>query len=107
MTISAQIPDRSHPQPPAAEHATHGINAKHPFVVDSFSLLDHRTRESTLSPEHAPPGRYLALEHEDGTCLIALERPITHVGLGLIADIRLEDSHVSRRHAILAVRGDH
>jgi pSer/pThr/pTyr-binding forkhead associated (FHA) protein len=35
-----------------------------------------------------------------------LDRPITHIGRGLIADVRLEDSHVSRRHAILAVRGD-
>jgi hypothetical protein len=106
MTISAQLPDRDHLNPSIAERPTHGINAKHPFVVDSFSLLDHRTRDRSILAADAPPGRYLSLEHDGDTRLIALERPITHIGRGLIADVRLEDSHVSRRHAILALRGD-
>lgn len=80
--------------------------AKHPFVVDPYTLLDHRTRERLIPSEGAPAGRYLGVEREGGTLLIALERPITHIGRGLIADVRLEDSHVSRRHAILALRGD-
>ena len=66
----------------------------------------HRTRERLISASGAPPGRYLALEHEGETKLIVLERPITHIGRGLIADVRLDDAHVSRRHAILALRGD-
>jgi pSer/pThr/pTyr-binding forkhead associated (FHA) protein len=77
-----------------------------PFVVDPYHLLDHRTREALISHVGAPAGRYLSLEHNGETTLIALERPITHVGRGLVADVRLEDSQVSRRHAILAVRGD-
>jgi hypothetical protein len=77
-----------------------------PFVVDPYHLLDHRTRERLISAAGAPPGRYLSLKHDDETKLIALERPITHIGRGLVADVRLEDSQVSRRHAILAVRGD-
>jgi pSer/pThr/pTyr-binding forkhead associated (FHA) protein len=82
------------------------LSARHPFVVDSFALLDHRTRESAIPAQDAPPGRYLAFEHGDQTMLIPLSRPITHIGRGLIADVRLEDSHVSRRHAILALRGE-
>ena len=82
------------------------MSSKHPFVVDSFALLDHRTRERAIPAAGAPPGRYLSFEHGAVTKLIALERPITHIGRGLIADVRLEDSHVSRRHAILAVRGE-
>jgi hypothetical protein len=106
MTISAQVPDRDHLNSSLAERPTHGLSARHPFVVDSFALLDHRTRERAIPAEQAPPGRYLAFEHGDVTRLIALERPITHIGRGLIADVRLEDSHVSRRHAILALRGE-
>jgi hypothetical protein len=77
-----------------------------PFVVDPYTLLDNRTRERLIPQAGAPAGRYLSLEHDGETMLIALERPITHIGRGLVADVRLEDSHVSRRHAILAVRGD-
>ncbi len=38
--------------------------------------------------------------------MIALDRPVTHIGRGLGADLRLDDVHVSRRHAIVAQRGD-
>jgi hypothetical protein len=106
MTISAQVPDRDQINPSLAERPTHGLSSEHPFVVDSFALLDHRTRERAIPAVGAPPGRYLSFEQGAVTMLIALERPITHIGRGLIADVRLEDSHVSRRHAILAVRGE-
>jgi FHA domain-containing protein len=106
MTISAQVPDRDQLNPSLAERPTHGLSSKHPFVVDSFALLDHRTRELTIPAVGAPPGRYLSFEHGKATLMIMLERPITHIGRGLIADVRLEDSHVSRRHAILALRGE-
>jgi hypothetical protein len=105
MTISAQVPDRDQINPSLAERPTHGLSSKHPFVVDCFALLDHRTRERAIPAVGAPPGRYLSFEHGAITRLIALERPITHIGRGLVADVRLEDSHVSRRHAIVAVRG--
>lgn len=106
MTISAQVPDRDQIDPSLAERPTHGLSSKHPFVVDSFALLDHRTRERAIPAAGAPPGRYLSFEHGAVTRLIALERPITHIGRGLVADVRLEDAHISRRHAILALRGD-
>jgi hypothetical protein len=106
MTISAQVPDRDQINPSLAERPTHGLSSRHPFVVDSFALLDHRTREHAIPAVGAPPGRYLSFEHDAATMLIALERPITHIGRGLIADVRLEDSHVSRRHAIVAIRGE-
>jgi hypothetical protein len=89
-----------------AERDTRQLSSPHPAAVDAYGLLDHRTRESTVVPEVAPPGRYLAVEDDDRTRLISLTRPITHIGRGLIADVRLEDTHVSRRHAIIAIRGD-
>jgi FHA domain len=106
MTIHAQLPDRAHTPPSLHDRPTHGLEAKHPFTVDTFALLDHRTSERLIPETDAPAGRYLSVEQDGGNRLLALERPITHIGRGLIADVRLEDSHVSRRHAILALRGD-
>jgi Inner membrane component of T3SS, cytoplasmic domain len=104
MTIQAQRPDRSAGDPPVAERPTVGFRARHRFATNSFSLLDHRTRGRSLPAHLAPPGRYLSVEDGEEIRLIPLDRPITHVGRGLSADVRVEDSHVSRRHAILARR---
>lgn len=106
MTISAQIPDRPQAHSGVAERATHRIANLDESVVDCFALLDHHTRERAVPRDSARPGRYLSVEHGDETLLIALERPITHIGRGLVADVRLEDPLVSRRHAIIALRGD-
>jgi hypothetical protein len=128
MTIQAQLPQTSAPAPeparrrpasPAAQPAaprregahradrpTLGIDAQHPFGVDAYTLLDHRTRSRCVTRDLAPPGRYLEVEHDQRAYLIPLDRPITHIGRGLHADLRLEDPHVSRRHAIIAQRGD-
>jgi pSer/pThr/pTyr-binding forkhead associated (FHA) protein len=89
-----------------AERDTRQLSSPHPGPVDAFDLLDHRTRESALLQDAAPSGRYLAIDDGDCRRLISLTRPITHIGRGLIADVRLEDPHVSRRHAIIAIRGD-
>ena len=105
MITTAHPTERS-ATPDQAERETHGISAGHPFVVDAYSLLDHRTREATLPVQGAPAGRYLAVEDGTGHRLLPLRRPITHLGRGLVADIRLEDPHVSRRHAIIALRGE-
>jgi hypothetical protein len=89
-----------------AERETHGMSPGQPLVVDALSLLDHRTREQMIPEQDAPAGRYLSIEGGDGNQLLPLTRPITHIGRGLVADVRFEDTHVSRRHAIVAVRGN-
>lgn len=106
MTTRAPLPDRRPAHPYPSDRPTAGLQARHPFVVDSFSLLDHRTRARSVSEPLAPPGRYLGVEDGDEVRLIPLEQSITHIGRGLSADVRIEDSHVSRRHAIVAHRGD-
>lgn len=68
--------------------------------------LDHRTLQRSIPATGAPAGRYLSVELLGEIRLVALERSITHIGRGLISDVRIEDPHVSRRHAIVAVRGD-
>jgi FHA domain len=107
MTIQAQLSES--PTTPArdrAERPTLALKAHRPEVLDALSRLDHRTRNRTVSQSVAPPGRYLAVEHGGSEHLIPLSRPITHIGRGLAADIRIEDPRISRRHAILAQRGD-
>jgi pSer/pThr/pTyr-binding forkhead associated (FHA) protein len=88
-----------------AEHETTAMSADQALVVDALPLLDHRTREQMIPRQEAGPGRYLSIEDGDSVHLLPLTRPITHIGRGLVADVRFEDSHVSRRHAIVAVRG--
>src|ERR1700753_27556 len=105
MTIQAQLPDRAFHES-GHDHQTDGLDSTLPSVVDPFDLLDHRTRERLMPEAGAPAGRYLSLEHEGEIRLIALDRPIIHIGRALVADARLEDSQLSRRHAILALRGD-
>jgi pSer/pThr/pTyr-binding forkhead associated (FHA) protein len=82
------------------------MEARHRFVVDCFSLLDHRTQARAVPHPLAGPGRYLSVEDGDELQLITLDRPIIHIGRGLAADVRIEDSHVSRRHAIIAHRSE-
>jgi hypothetical protein len=105
MTIQAQLP-HSPARPSRGDHATHGMPAGTPLTTDGFARLDHRMRSRTVALGDAPPGRYLSIEDGEGVRLIPLDRPITHIGRGLSSDVRLEDRRVSRRHAIIAQRGD-
>ncbi|MGO9885887.1 MAG: FHA domain-containing protein [Solirubrobacteraceae bacterium] len=106
MTIQAQRPHGLSPSPHHAERPTLGLDAKHPSYANAFAMLDHRTRARCMPRELAPPGRYLEVEDGGTVHLLPLDRPLIHIGRGLISDVRLEDLHVSRRHAIVAQRGD-
>lgn len=72
---------------------------------DSFSLLDYRTRRRALTPRLAPRGHYLSLSDGEQAWLLALEDKVTHIGRGLACEVRIEDKHVSRRHAIVVRHG--
>lgn len=72
---------------------------------DSFSLLDYRTRRRALTPRLAPRGHYLSLSDGEQAWLVALEEKVTHIGRGLSCEVRVEDQHVSRRHAIVVRHG--
>jgi hypothetical protein len=106
MTIQAQL--SRNPQPPSesAERRTLGLDARVAPTSTAFELLDHGTLGRAMARALAPPGRYLVVEAEGKELLIQLDRPIVHIGRGLSADIRIEDARVSRRHAIIAQRGD-
>jgi FHA domain len=53
-----------------------------------------------------PAGRHLAIEDGDGMLLVAVDRPVLHIGRSTSADILLDDATVSRRHAVIAREGD-
>ena len=69
-------------------------------------VLGHGARRESLAFVRPAPGRYLAIEDGELTRLVALHQPVTHLGRGFSADLRLEDQSVSRRHAVIVDAGD-
>jgi pSer/pThr/pTyr-binding forkhead associated (FHA) protein len=75
---------------------------------DALTRLDYRLRRHTVSRGRALPGDYISLENGDGEPeLVALKGKVIHVGRASSADLRFEDAHVSRRHAIIVRYGRH
>ena len=65
--------------------------------------LGVRERARAVGPFPKPvPGRHLAIDDRDEVLLVALDRPVLHVGRSPSADIVLDDATVSRRHAVIA-----
>jgi hypothetical protein len=71
---------------------------------DPTACLAERVRHQALPAAPAGPGRYIEIQGPERALLIALEEQVLHIGRGLSADLRLDDSSVSRRHAILVPR---
>ena len=76
-------------------------------IVDSLTLLDHRTRHRVISRHLAPFGHYLAFAQDGEEWLLAIEAKVTHIGRGLTSHVRIEEQRVSRSHAILVRHGHH
>jgi pSer/pThr/pTyr-binding forkhead associated (FHA) protein len=64
-----------------------------------------RRRAAVTAPRLAP-GRYLAIEDADEVVVIEIAQDALHLGRSTTADVMLEHLSVSRRHAIVARRGD-
>jgi len=61
--------------------------------------------ELDLLAEDDSPGRYLLVRAGSERERVALTGEVIHLGRGLTADVRLDDHLVSRRHAIILLRG--
>jgi hypothetical protein len=72
--------------------------------LNAIACLDERVRRLAEGPRPARPGRYVEVQGTSDTLLIPLLSGVTRVGRGLVADLRLDDASVSRRHAILVNR---
>jgi hypothetical protein len=71
---------------------------------DAIACLDERVRHQAVPAAPVEPGRYIEIQGPDQTLLIPLAGEALHIGRGLSAGLRLDDSSVSRRHAILVPR---
>jgi pSer/pThr/pTyr-binding forkhead associated (FHA) protein len=71
---------------------------------DAIACLDERVRRQATPVQPAEPGCYIEVEGPEETLLIPLGRGVMHIGRGIAADLRLDESSVSRRHAILVPR---
>ena len=70
-------------------------------AFEPHGVLGHSARRESLAFVRPAPGRYLAIEDGELTRLVALHQPVTHLGRGFSAHLRLEDQSVSRRHAVI------
>jgi pSer/pThr/pTyr-binding forkhead associated (FHA) protein len=72
--------------------------------VDPIEGLPSFGSDRSRSVEPSQPGRYVQVEGLEETQLVRLEDDVVHVGRGLTANLHLDESSVSRRHAILVPR---
>jgi pSer/pThr/pTyr-binding forkhead associated (FHA) protein len=73
--------------------------------VDSITCVTSRDQERTAAAESRQHGPYLQVQGPQGAQLVPLDGGVVHVGRGLSADLYLDDSSISRRHAIILSRG--
>ena len=71
---------------------------------DPIACLDERVRHQARPTGPVEPGRYVEIQGPEQTLLIPLAGDAVRIGRGLTAELRLDDSSVSRRHAILVPR---
>jgi pSer/pThr/pTyr-binding forkhead associated (FHA) protein len=69
-------------------------------------LEEQERRRVSLTLPRIAPGRYLAMEDGEDILLFLLAMDNMHIGRSPGADIVLDDSSVSRRHALVTKRGD-
>jgi pSer/pThr/pTyr-binding forkhead associated (FHA) protein len=69
-------------------------------------IPERERRRASLTVPRLAPGRYLAIEDGDEIVLFSLNADLMHIGRSPAADIVLDDASVSRRHALVACRGE-
>jgi pSer/pThr/pTyr-binding forkhead associated (FHA) protein len=75
--------------------------------TSALSPLSERDRVRSVDRSaHPGPGRYIAVPDGDHEALVPLREPTTRLGRSHVADVVLDDSSVSRRHALVVRRGD-
>jgi hypothetical protein len=73
-------------------------------MFDPIAFLDERVRHGGRPVEPVDSGRYIEIQGPRQTLRIPLDEEIIHIGRGVGSDLHLDDSSVSRRHAVLVPR---
>jgi pSer/pThr/pTyr-binding forkhead associated (FHA) protein len=73
-------------------------------LVDRISDRDRRPAAGPVPVLDA--GTYLAVTDGDEHVVVPVTADVTRIGRSLVADVHLDDTTVSRRHALLVRRGD-
>jgi pSer/pThr/pTyr-binding forkhead associated (FHA) protein len=71
---------------------------------DPLACLDESVRHRASPTQPLEPGRYIEIQGAERTLHIPLGGEVMHIGRGLTAGLHLDESSVSRRHAILVPR---
>jgi pSer/pThr/pTyr-binding forkhead associated (FHA) protein len=69
-------------------------------------IPDRERRRAARTMPRLSPGRYLAIEDGAEVVLLSLDREFMHIGRSPASDIVLDDASVSRKHALIARRGE-
>jgi pSer/pThr/pTyr-binding forkhead associated (FHA) protein len=69
-------------------------------------IPERERRRASLTMPRLAPGRYLAIEDGEDVVVFTLAADVMHIGRSPAADIVLDDASVSRRHALIARRGE-
>jgi pSer/pThr/pTyr-binding forkhead associated (FHA) protein len=80
------------------------VTTDSPTVRLRSGALLHRVRSAAAAVWRLAPGRYLAIPDGDDVVVLPLGR-LTRIGRRATSDIVLDDSTVSRRHALVLERG--
>ena len=67
---------------------------------------ERERRRAAITAPQLPSGRYLAIEDAGEVVVIEVAEETVHLGRSTGADVMLEHMSVSRRHAVLARRGE-
>ena len=83
--------------------APNSLACEAPTVVIRSGALLHRVRAAAVAVWRLAPGRYLAIPDGDDVVVLPLGR-LTRIGRRTGSDIVLDDTTVSRRHALVLER---
>jgi len=84
--------------------ASASLDCEVPTVTMRPGVLLHRVRAAAAAVWRLAPGRYLAIPDGDDVVVLPIGR-LTRIGRRAASDIVLDDSTVSRRHALVLERG--
>ena len=76
------------------------------LVADHLPLTGDRDRRRAFTVPRLSSGRYLAVEDGEELVVIGIGSRPLHLGRSPAADVMLEHLSVSRRHAVVATRGE-